>query len=180
MENAGFLPTRIIAGETLLVSKAHSGADIIIDGYSSADGDSLAYQFAAPTPITVAAVTNGGTGWTLTVTAAQTLLWAPGRLSFVGYVTSGGNTFAIDAGYIDVDASPLRVSEWKARLTAVDAAIASLAANPRASVSVGGISYTYRQTSQLLELRDFIKARLAEDTASRPRRIIRSRLTCSH
>lgn len=187
MENAGFLPTRITAGETVYVAAANThqswaGQDITFDSYTPAGGYTLAYQFAAATPITVSAVANGAnTGWTLTVTAAQTFLFAPGRLHFAAYVTdSSSMVFAVDGGIIDVLASPLRVSDWAARLASVDAAIGTLAANTKTSVSIDGVSYTYRDIKQLIELRDFIKARLAEDTSDRPVRIIRSRLVCSH
>ena len=185
MENAGFLPSRIIAGETIDVSAANTlqdwaGLDITFDNFKPTSA-TLAYQFAAPTPITVNAVANGGnTGWTLTVTGAQTLVWSPGRLTFVGLATVGTKTYAVDQGYIDVDASPLRVSSWVAVLASVDAAIASYATTPHGSFNVDGLNVTYRSLSQLTDLRDYVKARLAEDTAKRPRRIIRARLTCSH
>lgn len=188
METLGFLPVRIIAGETIHVAAANTlqswaGEDIIIDDVTPAGGYTLAYQFAAATPATVSAVANGAnTGWTLEVTGATTLTWAPGRLSYVGYATKTSTTriYAVDQGVIDVDASPLRVSSWKAVLALVDAAIATYAANPNGSVNIESMSITYRSLSQLTDLRDYVKARLAEDTASRPRRIIRARFTCSH
>lgn len=187
MKHAGFIPAQIVSGETIFVSASNTkqswaGSDINFDDYSPADGYSLEYQFAAATPVTVAAVANGANdGWTLLIPATTTIAFAPGKLQFVGFIKDGNDQmFAVDAGSIDVTASPLRVSEWKARLTAIDSAIAKLAANPRASVSIEGISYSYRQTKELLELRDFIAARLAEDTANRPVRIIRARLECSH
>jgi len=185
MENAGFLPARIVAGESIYVAAANTlqewaGNDITFDDFTPPTA-TLAYQFAASTPVSVAAVANGGnTGWTLEVPGATTLLWAPGRITFVGIATVSGRTYAVDEGYIEVAASPLRVSAWVAVLASVDAAIASYAETPRGSISVNGMSVSFRSLSDLTNLRDYIKARLAEDSASRPRRIIRTRLTCSH
>lgn len=179
-ENLGYLPNRIVAGESIWVSAsntAQSGVDIEFDDYSPAAGYTLAYQFASDTPISVAATSNGaGDGWTLEVTGAQTLVWAAGRIAFAGIITHTATqrTFAVDSGFISVDASPMRVSSWKAVLTAVDAAIATYAANPNGSVSIEGMSISYRSLSQLTELRDYVSYRLQQDTASRPRRIIRS------
>ena len=183
MENAGILPTTIVAGETIWISAENtvqSGSDIILTDYTPADY-TLAYQFAAATPITVDAVANSeATGWTLTVTAAQTLLWAPGRIRFAAYVidkSDSDKVYAVDAGEIGVTASPLRVSEYQNILTSIDASLADYAANPNGSFTVNGVSLTYRSFSQLKELRNYIVSLISADTGKRPKRIIRTRFS---
>jgi hypothetical protein len=181
--NAGYMPERIIAGESIWIAAANTaqdGEDIIFDDFTPAGGYSLAYQFAAATPITVAAVKNGGeTGWTLDVTGAQTLLWAPSKLTFSGFVThtATARVFAVDHGTIMVEASPLRVSVWAAALTACDAAIANYAATPKGTVTMGDMSVSYRSQDQLVQMRDYIAHRLRQDTGQRQRLIIRARFT---
>lgn len=179
--NLGFVPSRVVAGESIWISAANSaqGAqDIILDDYSPASGATLAYQFAAPTPITVTASANGAnTGWTLDVTGAQTLLWRAGALRFAALVTSGGRTFAVDEGTIFVTASPLAVSQYAAALTAIEAAILTFAGGGQRSFQLGDMSVTYGSLQELLDLRAFYKGEIARETSSRPKRIIRTRFT---
>lgn len=188
VENAGYMPGRIVAGASIWLAAANtlqSGVDLTFTGITPAAGYSLAYQFSAmPTPVSVAATANGAAdGWTLEVTGAQTLLWAPGSLAYIGIATivSGGVTrsFVVDQGVIAVDASPLRVSAWAAVLTSVDAAIATYAVNPNGSISIDGMSVSYRSLAQLTELRDYAAYRMQQDTAKSGsgRRIIRARFT---
>lgn len=184
-DNLGFLPDNIIGGSTIWIAAANTLADdpedIVLDDFTPAGGYTLAYQFAAPTPLSVAAVANGtNTGWTLEVTGAQTLLWGTGRIPFAGMITqtAGGRTFAVDQGYVEVSASPMRVSQWVAVMTAVDAAISSYASCPHGSVSVDGFSVTFRSLSDLINLRDYIKFLMESDNAKRQKRIIRARFTC--
>ena len=186
MLDLGYMPDRIVAGETIWIAAANTtqatNADIILDDYLPASY-SLSYQFAASTPITVAAVTNGSTGWTLEVTAAQTLVWKAGRIRFAGYVTalSGGRVFAVDAGAIEVTASPLATSEWTAVVTACDAAMLAQAATGQVSGSftVDGISksFTYRTQQELTTLRAYAQNMADLETGNRPKRIIRTRFT---
>jgi riboflavin synthase alpha subunit len=97
----------------------------------------------------------------------------------VGYLTetASGRVFAVDAGTITVEASPSRVSSWVAVLAQVDAAIATYAANPNGSISIEGMSVTYRSLEQLIALREYVVYRQQQDSASRPIRIIRTRFT---
>ena len=71
----------------------------------------------------------------------------------------------------------MRVSSWVAVLAAIDAAILVYAANPNGSISVEGMSVTYRSLSDLQSLRDYADYMLKKDTSNRPKRIIRSRFT---
>lgn len=178
--NLGFLPERIVGGETIWIAAANTlqdGEDVIIADVTPAGGYTLEYRFAAATPATVAAVANGGnTGWTLEVPGATTLTWT-GNVPYVGVATKSSRYYAVDQGVIIVDPSPLRVSSWVAVLAAVDAAIATYAANPNGSVAIGDMSISYRSLSQLTELRDYVNYRLQQDNAARPKRIIRARFT---
>lgn len=184
MENLGFLPDSVVGGETIWIAAANTvqqSYDIVIAGISPASGYTLAYQFASqPTPISVSCVANAASdGWTLEVTGAQTLTWAPGPLSFVAIATKDSKSFAVDSGTIRVTASPMRVSSWVAVLAAIDAAIAKYAANPNGTVNMGDMSVSYRSMNDLINMRGYAKQMLDRDTANRPRRRILSRFSCS-
>jgi len=183
MLNAGFLPSRIIAGETIWLSADNStqtGEDLIFTDYTPAGGYTLAYQFAAAVPLSVAAVANSAnTGWTLTVTGAQTLLWRPSTIQFAGLVThtASSRIFAVDEGTVDVTVSPMATSEYAATLVAIEAAILSYATDPNRSVALDGINVTYGSLQELLDLRALYKGEVASQTGKRIKRIIRTRFT---
>lgn len=183
--NLGFLPASVIAGQTIFVSASNSvddwaGDDIVIDGISPAGGYTLVYSFAAPTPISVTAAANGAnTGWTLTVTAAQTLLWTAGKITFAALATHTASTkvYAVDSGSISVTASPLAVSQYAAALTAIETAIATFATDPQRSFTLGAMSISYSSLQELIDLRTFYRAEVARETGKRTKRIIRARFT---
>lgn len=183
MLNAGFLPDRVVAGESIWLSadnSAQDGEDLIFTDYTPAGGYTLAYQFAAKTPISVTAAANSGnTGWILTVTGAQTLLWLPGVVRFAGFVThtSSGRIFAVDEGAVAVTASPLAVSEYAAALTLIETAILNFATDPTRSFAIGELNVSYGSLKDLLDLRAFYKAEVARQTGKRIKRIIRTRFT---
>jgi len=187
MINRGYMPNRIVAGETIWIAAANTtqstGRDITFSDYTPASY-TLAYQFAADTPVTVdAEVNDAGDGWTLEVTAAQTLAWKAGRVRFTGYVTNtdSGRVFAVDAGAIEVSPSPLATSDWTAVVAACDAAMLTQlkSGQQSGSISIGNMSrsFTYRSAQDLLALRAFAQKMADAETKSRPRRIIRSRFT---
>jgi hypothetical protein len=181
--NLGFVPDRIVAGESIWISSANavqSAQDITLTNYTPAGGYTLAYNFASPTPITVSAVANGAnTGWTLEVTGAQSLLFRAGSLHYSALVThtESGRKFAVDSGSIFVEASPLAVSQYAAALTAVETAIASYGTNNQRSLQLDGMSVSFGSLQELLDLRAFYKSEVARETSSRPSRIIRTRFT---
>lgn len=187
MENLGYIPAQVTAGETIWISASNTtrdtDEDITLTDYTPAGGYTLAYLFAAPTPITVSASANGtDTGWTLEVTAAQTLAWRAGAMAFAGQVThtATGRVWLVDEGVIVVRASPVVASSYAAALTAIEAAIAEYAANPYGSFTIpGGMTVSFRSLDDLLNLRAFYKSEVARDSAKRQRRIIRAELTCS-
>lgn len=180
--DAGFLPDSVIGGETIWIAAANtiqSAMDITFTDYTPADY-TLSYQFAAPTPLTVAATANlAGTGWTLEVTGANTLTWRPGEIQFSGFVTNTTTqrVFAVDAGTIRVTASPLRVSSWVAVLASIDSAIATYASSPNGSVTMGSMSVSYRSMTDLVKLREYAAYMLSMDSSRRQKRIIRARFT---
>lgn len=182
MSTLGYLPERITAGATIWIAAANTtgdtNADIVIPSYLPASY-SLSYQFAAATPITVAAVANGGgTGWTLEVTAAQTLLWKAGTCRFAGFATatSGGRVFLVDSGTIAVDPSPLSTSAWASVVAACDAAIlAGATSGQLSSFGLGDMNITYRSPKDLMDLRAYAQTMAEQETGARMKRIIRAR-----
>jgi len=183
MGRLSYIPTNIVGGETIWISALNTtqgAVDIILTDYTPADGWTLAYNFAAATPFSVDAVANDDdTGWTLSVTGAQTLTMSPRNVAYTALVTKeidgADRSIAVDDGVIAVEASPLRVSSWAAVLTAVDAAIATYAANPNGSITVDGMSVSYRSMSDLISLRSYANYRMQQDGPNRPKRLIRSR-----
>ena len=160
------MPDQLTAGETLAVTVA-------ITDYTPDAGYVLAYRFAAPTPITATGVDDSTGGWTVTLTAAQTLTLVAGQLAFDALVTKAGVATAVDRGMIQVLASPLTVSQWNATLTAVDAAIASYGASNQRSFSVDGMSVSFKTLDELLNLRAFCIREIRRETgAAKPYRIL--------
>jgi hypothetical protein len=182
-QNQGHIPQSIVAGESIWIAAANtaqSRSDLTFTDYTPAGGYTLAYAFAATSPVSVAGAANGdNTGWTLEVTAAVTLTWRAGVINYAGYVThtTSGRKFAVDAGSIAVTASPLATSQWTAIVAACDAAILSGATSGTISFSVDGMSVSYRQPSELMHLRDYARMMELQDKGDRPRRIIRTRFT---
>jgi len=185
-QNQGHIPQSIVAGESIWLAAANtaqSRSDLTFSDYTPAAGYTLAYQFAAPTPVSVAGVVNGdNTGWTLEITAAVTLTWRAGVINYAGYVTDANQRkFCVDAGTIAVTASPLATSQWTAIVAACDAAILAQMATGETSgsFSVDGLSksFSYRSADELITLRAFAKCMADQETGSRQRRIIRARFT---
>ena len=182
MTNLCFLPSQVTGGETIWIAADNSlqgAVDIVLTNYLPVDY-TLKYNFSSTpaSPLSVDAVANvGGTGWTLELSSAQTLVWDPGKVIFTGEVTNSTTerVTVVDSGNIQVDASPVRVSSWVAVLAKVDAAIAEFAATPQSSFSVDGLSVTYRSMDDLERLRNYANYRLQLDTATRPKRIIHAR-----
>lgn len=181
--HCGFIPDSIVAGESIWLSESNStqdAEDITFADYTPDGGYTLAYDFAAPVPLTVAATPNGAnTGWALEVTPAQTLLWKSGQLGFAGYVThtATGRKFAVDFGYISVTASPLSVSQWSAVVAACDKAM--LDGNGTASFSVAGIAVQFKSTDEIIALRDYAREMQRQESGNRFHRIIRSKFQCA-
>lgn len=163
------LPTSLTAGETI-------NKTITVDGYAPADGWSLSYRFAAPTPFAVAGVaTEDATGWTIAVASAETLTWRRGTLTFDAIVSKGSEVVAVDAGAIAVAASPLLASQYQAALAAVEAAIKEYGTTSNRSFSMADMSVTYRDLGDLLNLRAFYIREIRRETTGGLPHIIRTR-----
>jgi len=164
------MPDSLTPGET-------SEVTVTLSDYSPDDGYTLAYRFAAATPITVDGVDNSAGGWTVTLTPSQTTLFARGEMAFDALVTLAGVATLVDRGQIYVYASPLATSQWTAVLASVDAAIAAQATSGEisGSVTIDGMSksYTYRNREELLALRAFCIREINRDKGTaRPYRIL--------
>lgn len=179
MPNLGYLPARIIGGETIIVSAAsplEDRRDIRIDGYSPATGARLAYTFQASKPLTVEAVPNPeSTGWRLTVGSAETLTLGPGLVGYVGVLTAGEAVKVVDSGTVSVAASPLRANSWLAMIAAIDNALLNIASNPAGQISIDGMTVSYRSADQLTRLRDYAQGQAAREQGRSAAYIMRGR-----
>ena len=180
MDELGYIPGGIVAGESIWISAANTaqgGADIILADYTPADGYTLSYSFGAATPVVVSGAANGDdTGWTLDVTGAETLTFGAGRVTFAGLVThtATGRVFAFDSGGIKVTASSALVSQWTTLIAAIDAAILA-GASATSSVTVDGMSVSYRSADDLRRLREYAVQQQQLETGQSRKRIIRGR-----
>jgi len=111
----------------------------------------------------------------VTVPASSTLAWTPGPIRFVGMATKAGVATCIDSGVLTLIANPALPAPSAATLAAIDAAIATYAANPHQSISVDGVSTSFRSLSDLMDLRAHYADRVARETGTQRRRIIRAR-----
>jgi len=155
-EQKNILPSTLFAGESIV--KTITGATV--SGYT------LRYDFnSQPIPVSVSCVSTTGL-WVLTVSSAQSLLWARGTVAFVAYHTNSttGAVSVIDYGEIALEASPMTVSQYQAALTAVEAAILSYASNPNKRINVDTINIEYKSYDELKKLRDFYKQMIAQET----------------
>lgn len=183
MAKTRYFPDVITAGETVWIADASAISatknDIKFTGFTPALGYTLAYSFAASTPVTVSAAANtGGTGWTLEVPAATTLAWKAGALVYNALVThtASQRVYAVESGTVNVKPSPLATSSWTAVVAACDAAILSYSGNPNSSLSVDGMTISYRSMENLTTLRAYAREMELNDRGFRPR-IIRARFT---
>lgn len=152
------LPTTLFAGESIV--KTITG--ITVTGYT------LVYEFnSQPTPLSVDCVEDSEE-WTLTVTSAQTLEWLRGVVSYVAYHTEEetGERTAVDYGQIDLTASPLKVSQYKTALEAVESAMLSYASNPNKTINIGTIRIEYKSFEELEKLRDYYRREIARETGN--------------
>ena len=154
------LPSNLVAGESL-------SETVAVSGYSSADGWAISYRFAAyPSPLTVAGVANGSGGWAIALTSAQTLTLLTGPMRFDAIVSKASVAVAVDSGTIAVTASPGLVSKWQAILDSVELAIASWGTSDQRSMTIEGMSISYRSIDELLKLRAFCIKQIARQTGN--------------
>ena len=183
MAQKRYFPDVVQAGETVWISAASvidaTKNDLVFDDFTPAGGYALSYSFGASTPITVAAVANSGnTGWTLEVTAAQTLAWRAGSMQYNALVTHTATqrVYVVEFGTVRVLPSPLATSSWTAVVAACDAAMLTYSGNPNSSISVDGMTISYRSLENLTNLRAYAREMELAEKQHRPR-IIRARFT---
>jgi len=169
------LPTELTAGET--VSKTIAMAD-----YPAADGWAVSYRIAAPTPITQACTGGTAGAWVLSLSSAQTLTMTAGRVRFDALATKTvgaavTEVVAVDCGTIAVRPSPLATSSWSAVLTSVDAAIATWGVSDQRSMSIEGMSVSFKSLDELLNLRAFCTQQISRDKGNQRPHILRARFT---
>lgn len=173
MAELNLLPETLVAGETVSIS-------VSLPSYAVADGWAVSYRFAATTPFSVSCTGGTAGAWTLALTSAQTLALKTGGLRFDAIATQTvGETVtqvvAVDSGTITVTASPLFTSTWEAVLTSVDAAIASWGTSSQRSMSIEGMSVSYRTIDELFALRAFCKLQIERERGGRSRKVIHAR-----
>ena len=169
MARATEMPTTLTAGETI-------AADLTISDYSPADGYTISFRFGGAVPFAVAGVSAlDGAAWALDVTSAATATMGRGRVSWDALATKDGVSTVVGNGTITVNASPLTVSRYVATLAAVETAIANYATSTKRSFSVDGISTTYRDLDELLNLRAFLKREIAQESGARRSSVILTR-----
>lgn len=160
MGRATEMPTTITAGETI-------AAYLTIPDYSPNDGYAISFRFGGAAPFAVAGVSAlDGAAWALDVTSAATATMGRGRVSWDALATKDGVSTVVGNGTITVNASPLTVSRYVATLAAVETAIANYAKSSKRSFSVDGISTTYRDLDELLNLRAFLKREIAQESGA--------------
>lgn len=160
MARATEMPTTITAGETI-------AAYLTIPDYSPNDGYAISFRFGGAAPFAVAGVSAlDGAAWALDVTSAATTTMGRGRVAWDALATKDGVSTVVGNGTITVNASPLTVSRYVATLAAVETAIANYAKSTKRSFSVDGISTTYRDLDELLNLRAFLKREIAQESGA--------------
>jgi len=171
MSTLAIMPTSLTAGTS--VSKTVTVTDYVPD-----DGWSITYRFgSSPDPVSVDGVDDDDGGWTVELTAAQTLVMFSGQMRFDAIVFDGTESILVDAGIIAVTASPLLVSKWSAVLTAVEAAITSWGATDQRQISIEGMDITFRSIGELFKLRAFCVRMIGRETGNGMPTIIRSKFT---
>ena len=170
------LPTELVAGET--ISETITMAD-----YPAESGWAVSYRFAtSPTAITQACTGGTAGSWVLSLSSAQTLAIPSGRVRFDALATQTigeavAQVVAVDSGFISFTASPLTVSKWVAVLASVDAAIATWGTSDQRSMSIEGMSVSYRSIEELLTLRAFCTHQIQRETGNKRPHILRTRFT---
>lgn len=115
-------------------------------------------------------VVQEGDSLYLIATAEETALWSVGKYSYQIQDTEGiiesGDAYVLVNFALD-SATDSYKSRWQIVLEAVDATLAGRATSAQQSVTIGDKSIQSMSVEQLLKLRDFIKARLAEEAAAK-------------
>lgn len=165
-EKLEILPTELTAGETLSV-------DVVLDGKTPADGWSLKYTFAnSGGSIEVNATElDDDSGWNIALTSSQTVVFESGPLFFSGLAIKETEAVAVDSGEIAVLSL---TSKWTVVLASVEAAIATWGTSDQRSMTIEGMSVSFRSIDELLTLRAFCIRQIDRQRRRAGRRVILS------
>lgn len=143
------------------------------------DGETLTGAFRAPDGTTavavrisdgstekeIAAVANGDGTYTATATAAD-IGGMSGATRWIASATTPDSVEVIASGEIYI--RPL-VSKYRAVVRAVEEALQNYGNNPNKSISVGELSITYKDRSDLLDMLSYWRSRAeADEAGARP------------
>ena len=165
------LPPQITAGESINIDRFH------LPGYPPDGGWAVIYHFNSSKTLSVPAMpTEDGKAWQLTITSDQTLQLDTGRIIYTAIATKGDTSISVDSGTLLNLPSPLKPSHWQEVIREVDKAVLNFASNPTGSITIDGMSMTYRSMAELYRIREYATERLMADNGQSRPKVIRSRL----
>ena len=144
-------PTQIQSGDTIKWSESFSD-------YSASSGWALTYYIRGNANLNVSGVANG-TGFDITITAAQSATLSSGIYSFVGKVSKDDEVFTVTSGAFDVLPNLAEVEAgYEARthaqiaLEKIEQCIEKILSDENASASFNGVSYSKQNLPELKKL----------------------------
>lgn len=160
------IPTEIFAGDSYTWEDDPT-TDNLGNAIDSAAW-TLKYDFrqSAVANLTLTATANGS-GWTTSLTAAQSVLWAAGKVYWQAHATSGLLRKTLGSGAMNVKlniaaSSALGAGEFRTQaeqdLAAVQTAIRTLISGGAKAYTIGGRSLTKLDVPELLQLESKLKA----------------------
>jgi hypothetical protein len=159
-------PREFTAGDTVTWDRTASG-------YSAADGWVLVYSFRGNASTTDYTATADGTGFTLTVSAADSALLSQGDYTVSGSVEKGFERFTVFAGRITVTANVSAMgttfdgrTHVKKVLDAIEAVLESRATKEILQTNIEGVSISNIPHPELLELREKYMAYYKQEVAA--------------
>lgn len=159
-------PSVIEAGDTVLFTEKYTdypSATWYLDFVIQAQGSGN-----APNTTRATNDPNAANGFLVTLNAANTTNWAPGRYQFAQYVTeiSSSQRTTAKTGVFQIIpnlAATQPLSSAATMLANIEAAISSLTANPFLSVSANNITYTRSDMSTLISMRTRLQAEVIRE-----------------
>lgn len=145
------IPRRLIAGDTWQWTRS-------VPGHTPADGWSLKYELQMPgvaAVTTIEAVANAaGTGWTVTVAAADTTGFTTGKYRWAEYLERAGERFTVSdsraGGLLLIDALSLE-SQAEEMVRLLGQAYRQLVANPSKQLAINSRSKTVHSLREIRE-----------------------------
>ncbi len=167
------LPSQITAGESINIDR------IRLPGYTPGAGWTVTFYFASQDTLAVEAEpTSDNQAWSLNVSSDQTLTLDTGRISYAAIAKKDEIAIRVAAGTLLNLPSPLKPSQWQKVIREVDKAILNFASSPTGSITIDGMSMTYRSMAELTRIREYAAEKLMADNGQSRPTVIRSRLRC--